>query len=165
MMAINYLNLKENIVKVPGRITYFQENNELCNNYNNFYQMLPEEYNIFSDINFKILQNINEKQKNFFFSFINTLRDFLKIIYINIGIVKILPKLRIEIDAEDAIVLNLAYANYRIFFNFEKKINNSYYGIVSKNEYDVFKSMSGKLNEENYQDVIIKILQYILKNS
>ena len=51
------------------------------------------------------------------------------------------------------------------FFNFEKKINNSYYGIVSKNEYDVFKSISGKLNEENYQDVIIKILQYILKNS
>ena len=73
--------------------------------------------------------------------------------------------MRIEIDAEDAIVLNLAYANYRIFFNFEKKINNSYYGIVSKNEYDVFKSISGKLNEENYQDVIIKILQYILKNS
>ena len=93
------------------------------------------------------------------------LKNRLLKIYAQYGVIRVLPKLSITSDEDDAIVLNWAYANFRIYFTFEKSIENSYYGIVAQNTEETVFTNSGKLTETNYSSIIDMILAYVIDYS
>lgn len=129
------------------------------------YSMLPEEYDIFSDIDNSYFLLEDTKQHRLLSSCLKYLRDQLFRLYVQYGAVRILPKLKMLLDSDGAIVLNWAYATFRIYFSFESSIDNSFFGMVAQQTEDTMFTSTGKLNEMNYQDAINKALEYAISNS
>lgn len=77
------------------------------------------------------------------------------------GAVKILPKLNISNDTDDAIIINWIYSNYRIYVNIEKRIEDSFYGIVIQDQEQNIRSNSGKMDYANYKKIIDQILYFL----
>lgn len=129
------------------------------------YTLLPEEYSIFSEIDISFFTRNNTAQDRFIALFLQYLKNCLLKIYAQYGVIRVLPKLSITLDEDEAIVLNWAYANFRIYFTFEKIIENSYYGIVAQNTEETVFTNAGKLTETNYSSIIDMILAYVIDNS
>lgn len=129
------------------------------------YALLPEEYSIFSEIDCDSFERNDTAQNNFLALCLRYMKSQIHKIYAQYGVIRVLPKLSISSDEDDAIVLNWAYANFRIYFNFEKIIENSYYGIVAYNMEETMFTNSGRLTETNYPSVIDRILAYVIDNS
>lgn len=129
------------------------------------YTSLPEEYAIFSEID-KSFFSLNDTEQHRFLSLcLQYLKKLLLEIYKRIGVVRVLPKLSTSLDEDGAIILNWAYTNFRIYFNFENLIDSSYYGIVAQSSEDAIFTNSGKINESNYTSVIETLLKYVIENS
>lgn len=129
------------------------------------YLMLPEEYAIFTDFDHSLFVLEDTEQHRFLAMCLQHLQKQLRNIFAHYGIVKVLPKMNITNDADDAIVLNWAYTTFRIYFNFELCVDASYYGIVAQNNEDSIFTHSGKLNDKNYMSVIDMLLKYVIDNS
>ena len=129
------------------------------------YAILPEEYSIFSEIDNSYFVRNETDQYRLLGLCLQRLKTQLLNIYAKYGIIRVLPKLSITSDEDDAIILNWAYANFRIYFNFEKVIDSSYYGIVAQNTEETIFTNAGKLSETNYTTVIDMILTYVIDNS
>lgn len=129
------------------------------------YTLLPEEYSIFSEIDNSYFVRNETDQYRLLGLCLQRLKTQLLNIYAKYGIIRVLPKLSITSDEDDAIILNWAYANFRIYFNFEKAIDSSYYGIVAQNTEETIFTNAGKLSETNYTTVIDMILAYVIDNS
>lgn len=129
------------------------------------YTLLPEEYSIFSEIDVSFFTQNNTAQDRFIALFLQYLKNCLLKIYTQYGVIRVLPKLSITLDEDEAIVLNWAYANFRIYFTFEKVIENSYYGIVAQDTEETVFTNVGKLTEINYSSIIDMILAYVIDNS
>ena len=87
------------------------------------YSLLPEEYSIFSEIDNSYFARNETDQYRLLALCLHRLKTQLLNIYTQYGIVRVLPKLSITSDEDEAIILNWAYANFRIYFNFEKVIS------------------------------------------
>lgn len=163
-MENTYLNPKDKTNIIEERKTYI--NNNYYSDPIIQYKQLPEEYDVFSEINneLKLLsENINTQQE-FINLFCNGLKStLLKEVEYN-GIRTILPKFSINKDSEEAYILNLIKNNYRIFINFEKNIENSFYGIILQQVSDSYFSTTGKINSSNYLSFIDKLSKIILSN-
>ena len=129
------------------------------------YVQLPEEYAIFSEIDNSFFSLTDTEQHRFLSLCLQHLKTQLLNLYIKLNVVRVLPKLSITFDKDGAIVLNWAYTSFRVYFNFETVVENSYYGIVAQNSEDTIFSNAGKLNDRNYALVINNILQYVIENS
>lgn len=129
------------------------------------YTQLPEEYAVFSDLDDSLLSSQDTEQHRFLSLCLQHLKTQLLNIYANNGVVRILPKLSIAIDNDDAIVVNWAYTNFRIYFTIEKCIENSFYGIVAQQHDESVFSSSGKFIEDNYVSVINMLLKYVFENT
>lgn len=129
------------------------------------YSILPEEYDVFSELELNKISNIDESQSNLLELFFSDLRDKLKYLVMIYGIMKVLPKLHVFVDSDSAVIVNWAYSNYRFFINIERKIANSFYGIVAQDDERNMFSNSGKFDESNYDDITDKILDYIFNQS
>ena len=149
--------------------TYHQANSYVLNDeeqtISTIYIQLPEEYDVFSNIDCSLSSLNDTDQHRFLSQCLQYLKVQLYKLYTQYGIVQILPKLNVASDEDGAIILNWAYANYRIYFNFEKEIKNSYYGIVAQNAEDTVFTKTGKLSIENYCTVINVILDFVMDNS
>lgn len=143
--------------------SYITNENDQCSASN--YTLLPEEYSIFSEIDGSCFTRNDTAQDRFLALCLQYLKNRLLKIYAQYGVIRVLPKLSITSDEDDAIVLNWAYANFRIYFTFEKSIENSYYGIVAQNTEETVFTNSGKLTETNYSSIIDMILAYVIDNS
>ena len=129
------------------------------------YTQLPEEYAIFSDLDDSLLSNQDTEQHEFLSKCLQHLKIELLNIYANNGVVRILPKLSIALDSDDAFVVNWAYTNFRIYFTIEKCIENSFYGIIAQQNDESIFSNSGKFVEGNYVSVINMLLNYVFENT
>ena len=162
-MKRSYLNLQAKGTGYIYNKTYIDSGSQDI--YDRVYQILPEEYDVFSKIDKKYFSVQDSEQDKYVAHFLIMLKEELRDLLAHQGIVKILPKLHMSIDEDDAVVLNWAYVNYRIFFNFERNANESYYGIVTTNDSVEYSSTVGQLNHENFQNIIAKVLKYICENS
>lgn len=150
---------KDNYAKVG---TYILRNDEIPAA--TIYTPLPEEYSIFSEIDLSFFSLCDTEQHCLLSMCLQYLKKQLLKLYMQFGVVRILPKLSASFD-DEAIILNWAYTNFRIYFNFENSLNSSYYGIVAQiNEENIFTN-SGKLNKSNYANVIDVLLQFVIEYS
>lgn len=129
------------------------------------YATLPEEYDVFSELKLEVLEDAYKEQLLLLEDFLNGLKEKLKYLVMVQGVVRILPKLSLAKDKDDAFIVNWAYSNYRIFINIEKKIEDSFYGIIAQDEEKNVFSNSGKFDESNYNLVTNKILDYIFNQT
>lgn len=128
------------------------------------YLVLPEAYDIFVNINFGICKFRSDFQREMVSLFLENLRERLNKIYVESGILKVLPKLCLSQDTDGAIVIDWDYVNYRIFINIGEKIADSFYGIIVQNAANGTNSYTGELNKLNYEDVVYKLLQLVFAN-
>lgn len=124
-----------------------------------------KDVSIFSEIDVSFFTRNNTAQDRFLALFLQYLKNCLLKIYTQYGVIRVLPKLSITLDEDEAIVLNWAYANFRIYFTFEKVIENSYYGIVAQDTEETVFTNVGKLTEIKYSSIIDMILTYVIDNS
>lgn len=129
------------------------------------YMPLPEEYSVFSEIDDKYFLLKDTNQHRFVSQCLYYLKSKLSYLYANAGVVKVLPKLSVTTDEDEAIILNWAYTSFRIYFNFEIQVEDSYYGIVAQSTEESISTNTGKLTEKNYSAVLDSILNYVIYNS
>lgn len=144
----------------PSQKSYLEELST-GDNYIDNYQILPEEYDIFSKLNHDLLLNKSSLQTEFLSRFLDEFKSSLLYLYSQYGIIKILPKMFLTTDDDQALILNWIDTNYRIFFNFENNVEDSYFGIAATDSESNFSSTSGKLNDNNYQAIIQKVIIYV----
>mgnify|MGYP000108169375 CR=1 FL=1 len=123
------------------------------------YTLLPEEYSVFSELNEDLFVLSDTEQHQFLSQCLQYLKYQLLNIYAQYGIIRVLPKLSASTDEDKAIILNWAYTNFRVYFNFEVIVDNSYYGIVAQNAENSIFTNSGKLNKKNYTSINGKFLE------
>lgn len=143
--------------------SYVTKNNDQYSALNYF--LLPEEYEIFSEIDNSYFVQNETDQYRLLALCLHHLKSQLLNIYSHHGIIRVLPKLSITMDEDEAIILNWAYTNFRIHLNFEKVIEHSHYGIVAQHTEETIFTNVGKLTETNYASVINMILAYVIDNS
>ena len=79
---------------------------------------------------------------------------------------KIIPKLHIECEEDNSIIIYWNSHLFRIFFSFEEKEEENSYGIVENNvEAGSFFTKNGFLKEKDYKSVINEFIEYVLKNT
>lgn len=166
-MSKSYLNRsKSDVVKRYNR-KYSYIKTELNSKLSFDYTILPEEYSIFSDIDNDLFLNQNTLQEQLLSSCLTYLKEKLVDIFINRGIICVLPKLKVSNDDENNIIINWFYTNYRIYFSFDNEKTNyqSYCGIVLQEDNESFSSHSRKITKDNYKEVIDAVLQIVINNS
>ena len=84
----------------------------------------------------------------------------------NFDLQKIIPKLNIQYEDDDSIIIYWNSQLFRIFFSFEEKEEENSYGIVENNiEAGSFFTKNGLLKEKDYRLVIDEFIEYVLKNT
>jgi len=157
-MRKTYLNNDETNNIIDIKDSYLERQSE--ENTHPFYELLPMEYDVFSELN---IQNIHfqTSQKAFLDVILNDLRDKLRELFVYYGAIRMLPKLNIANDKDDAIIINWIYSNYRIYMNIERKIEDSFYGVVIQDQEQNIRSNSGKMDYSNYKKIIDQILYFL----
>lgn len=128
------------------------------------YARLPEEYAVFSKINENCFHLTDTEQHQLLSACLRHMRSCLLDLYTQVGVVRVLPKLSITMDDDEAIILNWAYTGFRIYFNFERAVEHSFFGIVVQHE-DGVATNTGKLNSENCASVVESVLLYVINHS
>ena len=164
-MKKSYLNDSNQVLNYYDKNTYFNMNDRDDESLILDYDILPEEYNVFSSINFNILSQSDTKQKELLEKIFQCIRSSLKLIYYEYGILKILPKLDLSIDDDGALILNWAYAMYRIYFDIEKDIDNSFYGLIIKDSENSIQTKTELITKENCAEITGQIIQYIFNQT
>lgn len=128
------------------------------------YARLPEEYAVFSEIDEACFHLTSTEQERLFSKCLRHLRSCLLDLYTQMGVIRVLPKLDVTTDNDGAIVLNWAYTGFRIYFNFERSVDESFFGIVIQND-DGIATNTGKLNSRNCASVVEAVLLYVINHS
>lgn len=109
-----------------------------------------------SEISDKVL---SKKLNEFIDVFMSILTNLSK----SSDISNFLPPLTIH-NEENLVFLEWIFKDFRIGFSLEKEKNESMWFMVTNKNLEEF-SISGDLEPENYYEVIIKVLKYVLENS
>lgn len=143
---------KPNISMATGKYTYF---------------LLPEEYDIFSELDPSVFVKMDTEQNKWIALCLSYMRDKLMELYIAQNIVCVLPKLTSFKDEDGTMIFNWAYSNYRAFLSFDGESGNydAYCGIVIQLTLDEVSTQTRKLNKKNYQAAIDSIIQLVVNNS
>lgn len=129
----------------------------------NDYILLPEEYDVFSNIKKelnKILIKKNE-QSSFIKYFYNIFSDSLKEHYYKKNKNIVLPKFSLSKDEEGAYIFDLNKSTFRLFINFEKNKSDSFYGYISQDEEDSYTTKNGRISENNCSQIIDTIIDLL----
>ncbi len=129
--------------------------------YDDRYVPLPEAYDIFQNIDFDKEISVSSNQKQFAKKCLDYMEKLLKRRFIETGITKVLPKLYMVVEEDNALTIHWDYVNYRIYLDVERDISQSFYGIIAKNAQNGFGTSTGQLNEESYQQVIESIIDFV----
>ena len=108
MMKKSYLEIKKESKTVQRKQSYIEDKKN--NDYGLGYVILPEEYNVFEKLVNVDLSFCTEEQINLFRKICLQISQTLKFVYHKYGIIKVLPKMELSIDDENAIILNLNYS-------------------------------------------------------
>lgn len=157
-MRKTYLNYDEINNTINIKDSYLEKYSE--ENSHPFYEPLPIEYDVFSELNIQDVQ-FQTSQKEFLDAILSDLKNKLKELFACYGAIKTLPKLTVLNDTDNAIIINWIYSNYRIYVNIESKIEDSFYGIVIQDQEKNIRSNSGKMDYTNYKKIIDQILYFL----
>lgn len=151
-MTNSYQPKEVTIGKYAPKVSYLPTFQDYVKNKQ--YQILPEEFDVFSEVSKYVSELMSEqfaesKQIKLLFEFFSYLKnDLIKQANIT-KMLKPLPKLSINTDDDGAYVVNWAYVNYRIHLNFEKNVEDSFYGIAVQYDVESFSNYSKRLSSEN----------------
>lgn len=131
------------------------------------YCILPDEYDIFSELDQSLFSNSATKQYLLISMCLRYMKECLYEFYTNNGIVCILPKMIFSIDNEGTIVFNMALSYFRAFLTFEgeRECFDAYYGVVSQVDEESVVSETKKITINNLEDSIRSFLNIIVSNS
>lgn len=162
-MEKSYLDVKTENRIIERKKSYIEEFQDY--GYGFEYAILPEEYNVLEKIENFDLSSCTKEQIDLFAKICLQISQTLKLVYQRYGIVKILPKIELSIDNEKAIILNWPYNVYRIYFDIEKKVSSSFYGLVIADTENSVQSKSEIITKENCASIISNIIQYIFNRT
>lgn len=126
------------------------------------YDLLPAEYDIKKIIKGNMPSISNENQKQMFYCIINNIESEFRNLYYQ-NYIKHIPKINVYTDEDDAIILSWAYSIYRIYFDIEKNIQDSFYGMIIKASEKNIQTKTDVLTKENCANIVEEALQYILR--
>lgn len=129
------------------------------------YKSLPEEYRVFPGLSSFDCSRCEPEQKDLLEEIINQVSNALKTVYYQYGIIKILPKFEISFDSDDAVILNWPYAVYRIYFDIESEVKNSFYGIVIRDFNNSIQTKTESISKENCASIVRQIIQYVFNRT
>ena len=152
MMEQSYLEINGKSNSFQCKQSYIEEKND---NYSLLleYSLLPEEYNVFMKLNNVDLSLCTKDQVKLFSTICFQITQTLKSIYHEYGVIKVLPKMEITIDDEKAIILNWPYNVYRVYFDIERNISSSFYGLIvssAENNSDYYRGELCAYNKKYY---------------
>ncbi len=125
------------------------------------YRLLPPEADIFAEVERTDIILSHEEQSRFLREFLLEMRGRLTEMVSRYDEPFYLPRLSITKNNDNAAVLSWEHLNFRIFFDFETEIHKSFYGVVAEtSEWDTF-TRTGKLDTENYRNVIAAVLRFV----
>ena len=167
-MKKNYLmdNNADSIKKYTNASSYLSTEEEIdCNSSNYF--LLPEEYDIFSGLNYGELSTALKEKYPLAIKLLTSFKLRLQNIAKNNGILCILPKLLLNNDEKGTITFNLVNANFRIFFSFESmEIGGmAYCGLVVHEAAPSMITQSKLISETNYDSIVELVLKIMFENS
>ncbi len=148
------------------KTTYIKEN-EYINMESDLYLPLPEEYDIFTQIDPSLFFKRDTKQYELVSNCLKYLRRILQILYKERGVVCVLPKLIPSYDDRGTILFNWAYSTFRAFLSFENENGryDAFCGIVYQSDENSVSTQTRKINDENYMEMIDELLQLVINNS
>lgn len=71
-----------------------------------------------------------------------------------------LPKFHFRVDEDGAYILDIIKEKYRLFIDIERKVEDSFYGIILDQQ-DFVSSKQGKLTLKNYNNVVFDIVEWM----
>ncbi len=131
------------------------------------YYSLPEEYNIFSNIDFSFFINRNDKQQEQISNCLIYLRQiYFDFLHSN-NIIGIFPKFYVTENDNGTITFNIATSNYSAFISFDNESGNydSYSGIVIISGDESMSTSTFKLDKENYKGMLDRLMSLIISSS
>lgn len=148
---------------IPKR-TYLEETDETVGP--KPYAVLPEEYDVFSELDEKYFTFGVNLQLNFIGKIMTYLRARLILISNEFTNYVVLPKLKVFEDEDGYIIINWTYTHARIYIAISNNQNleESYLGLVIESANNEFTSQTSVINETNYQEKIDSVLQLIFAN-
>ena len=165
-MKRNYLSLNEDDVlrEYSKKESYISS--EQSTTIEQDYILLPEEYDIFSEIDPRLFTQFDTQQHILLSSCLIYIKERLVSIFLANGVMFVLPKMQSAYE-QGSIVLNLAYSGYRVFFSFDSDEMGAtaYCGIVVQDEEASISTQTKKIDLKNYKKAINDILQPIIENS
>ena len=128
------------------------------------YNLLPEEYDMFSEIDPAFFVRKDTKQFELIANCLTYMKKCLIDFYNRHGIVCILPKLKDSKDDEDTITFSMALSGFRAFMSFEGDNGDydAYFGVVSRADEDSISSETKRLTIDNYETAIELFLRVII---
>lgn len=163
MMKKSYLEIKKESKTVQRKQSYIEDKKN--NDYGLGYVILPEEYNVFEKLVNVDLSFCTEEQINLFRKICLQISQTLKFVYHKYGIIKVLPKMELSIDDENAIILNWPYNVYRIYFDIERNVSSSFYGLIVADAENSIQSKTEIITKENCAPIISNIIQYVFNRT
>lgn len=120
-------------------------------------------YDVFADLDLNNVEFSNEPQKEFLNNIIDVLRTKISQLLLEFDFSQSLLKPKVVNDSDGAVVLNWVSSNCRAYINIETEIENSFFGVVLQDQEQNFQSVSGKIDNQNYGQVVDKIMRCLLK--
>lgn len=132
----------------------------------NIYQIIPEEYDIFSEIDPTYLSRRDTKQDELISDCLLYMRNMLFSLYRSNEVAFLFPKLKITHDSDGTITFNWALSTCRAFLSFENELGDyaAYYGIVMQTDEDSVSTRTSKITSTNYKDAMKDLLQLVINN-
>ena len=143
-------------------------NDETNSNYSyligNKYTLIPTRLDIFRNINNKIKALKDEQIKKMVIEFVNTFYNTLNLANKYRNISNVLPAISLNENDDDSVLLEWNFKNFRIGFQIDKEPDDSYWFLVTNKNLEEF-NVSGDIRRDGIDNVIIKILKYVLENT
>lgn len=165
-MKKNYLMDDEDGIIKYYNVSSYLSNEDSYNSQANYF-LLPEEYDIFSNISFeKTIATLNEKYP-LAIQVLISFKTQLQQIVMNKGVFCILPKLLYSSTDENTISFNLVNSTFRIFFSFDSVDTGgmAYCGLVVQEDAISMLTQSKIVNKDNCDCIVDLVLNIMLENS
>lgn len=132
-------------------------------NQNEELDFFTDHLSIFSQVNITIDKLSEGEQKNFLTKIIDCIKERIQQ-EINKGKdISYLPNIETNIDDDTAIIMVWQFPFFRVFFDIEPMVENSFFGYLGKDEFGGSFSKTEPINLANYCQYIESIMNYVIQ--
>lgn len=166
-MENNYLNNRKvnYFNEYIRRESYIPEDN--IDKISMSYLLLPEEYDIFSEIDSSLMSSTDTPQYELVSLCLLYMRESLLELYISSNVICVLPKLTTSQEFDGTITFYWAYSGFRASLSFENEQGkyDAYCSIVYQTDESSISTKTRRINRLNYKAVMREILQLVVDQS